>query len=64
MASLDRRLFPIGQPTRCADCGAELLVVLRRSAYFVRPLCEACYQAETRRSPSDGWLFVLERMAS
>jgi hypothetical protein len=50
--------------TRCADCGVALAVVVRRSAYFARPQCEPCYQAETHRTPTDGWRFVLERMAS
>lgn len=46
----------------CADCGVDLNTQFPRSFYFSRPLCQACYRAETQRPKADADRWVLERM--
>ena len=49
--------------TLCADCGVLMLGLPdRRSFYFARPLCEACYRAEICRPTPDAEVFVLEQL--
>jgi len=54
----------MARPTRrlCTECGARLEEVARLSYFFGRPLCEACYHAETQRSKADAEVWLLEQL--